>query len=153
LFYIISVLLIIILYTLYFIGENMFSKGKIKESDSTTTIISKNTSFVGDISSGEKIIIHGKINGNINTNNGVVFIDKGGVVNGRVLCEKMILNGELYGECCCSTLDVYENGFLQGEVSYRFLEIRNGGCITGIVNKVTDEVQNNVSELVKARES
>ena len=43
----------------------MFSKGKIKESDSTTTIISKNTSFVGDISSGEKIIIHGKINGNI----------------------------------------------------------------------------------------
>ena len=35
----------------------MFSKGKIKESDSTTTIISKNTSFVGDISSGEKIII------------------------------------------------------------------------------------------------
>ncbi len=40
----------------------MFSKGKIKESDSTTTIISKNTSFVGDISSGEKIIIHGKIN-------------------------------------------------------------------------------------------
>ncbi|EEW2566825.1 hypothetical protein D9E67_25225, partial [Escherichia coli] len=46
LFYIISVLLIIILYTLYFIGENMFSKGKIKESDSTTTIISKNTSFV-----------------------------------------------------------------------------------------------------------
>lgn len=62
-------------------------------------------------------------------------------------------NGELYGECCCSTLDVYENGFLQGEVSYRFLEIRNGGCITGIVNKVTDEVQNNVSELVKARES
>lgn len=43
--------------------------------------------------------------------------------------------------------------FLQGEVSYRFLEIRNGGCITGIVNKVTDEVQNNVSELVKARES
>ncbi|EFC6828763.1 hypothetical protein FD471_24520, partial [Escherichia coli] len=59
LFYIISVLMIIILYTLYFIGENMFSKGKIKESDSTTTIISKNTSFVGDISSGEKIIIHG----------------------------------------------------------------------------------------------
>ena len=72
----------------------MFSKGKIKESDSTTTIISKNTSFVGDISSGEKIIIHGKINGNINTNNGVVFIDKGGVVNGRVLCERRILNGE-----------------------------------------------------------
>ncbi|EPA6841160.1 bactofilin family protein [Escherichia coli] len=131
----------------------MFSKGKTKESESTTTIISKNTSFVGDISSDEKIIIHGKINGNISTDNGVVFIDKGGVVNGRVLCEKMILNGELYGECCCSTLDVYENGFLQGEVSYRFLEIRNGGCITGVVNKVTDEVQNNVSELVKARES
>lgn len=111
-FYIIFVLLIIILYILYFIGENMFFKGKIKESDLIMIIILKNILFVGDISFGEKIIIYGKINGNININNGVVFIDKGGVVNGRVLCEKMILNGELYGECCCFMLDVYENGFL-----------------------------------------
>ncbi|HAX5162729.1 TPA: polymer-forming cytoskeletal protein [Escherichia coli] len=153
LLYIILIFLIIILYTLYFIGENMFSRGKIKENTSTTTIISESTFFVGDISSGEKIIIHGKVNGNINTDNGVVFIDKGGVVNGSIVCEKLILNGELHGECCCSILDVYENGFLQGDVSYRSLEIRNGGCITGIVNKVTDEVQNNVSELVKTREN
>lgn len=151
--YIILIFMIITLYTLYFIGENMFSRGRTKENISTTTIISTSAFFVGDISSGEKIIIRGKVNGNISTDNGVVFIDKGGVVNGSVSCEKLILNGELHGECCCSILDVYENGFLQGDVSYRLLEIRNGGCIIGIVNKVTDEVQSNVSELVKKKEN
>ncbi|QOH78247.1 polymer-forming cytoskeletal protein (plasmid) [Escherichia coli] len=147
--YIIFTFTTITLYALYFIGENMFPKGRKNENASAITIISKSASFIGDISSSEKIIIHGEINGNISANNGVVFIDKGGVVNGSVLCEKLILNGELHGECCCSVLDVYENGFLQGDVSYRELEIRNGGCIIGVVNKVTDEIQNNISELEK----
>ena len=89
----------------------MFPKGRKNENASAITIISKSASFIGDISSSEKIIIHGEINGNISANNGVVFIDKGGVVNGSVLCEKLILNGELQGECCCSVIDVYENGF------------------------------------------
>ncbi|EPO9567880.1 polymer-forming cytoskeletal protein [Escherichia coli] len=127
----------------------MFSTKRIKESASSTTVISKNTQFVGDISSSEKIKIHGKVNGNINSDNGIVFIDKGGIINGSILCEKLILNGELYGECYCNVLDVYENGFLQGNVSYRFLEIKSGGCITGVLNKLCDEMQNNVSELAK----
>lgn len=152
LLYIILIFIIIISYALYFLGKDMFSVKKTGRNTSEITIVSKNTSFVGDVSSGEKIIIHGKVNGNINSDNAVIFIDKGGVVNGSILCEKLILNGELYGECRCSSLEVYEHGFLQGDVSYRFLEIRNGGCIAGLVNKISDDAKNNISELSKVRE-
>lgn len=62
----------------------------------------------------------------------MVFIDKGGVVNGRVLCEKMILNGELYGECCCSTLVVYENGFYKEKLVIDFWRFAMADVLQGL---------------------
>ncbi|EIQ4656928.1 TPA: polymer-forming cytoskeletal protein [Escherichia coli] len=151
-FYEIFTAIIILLFSIYFLNGHMFSV-KRKKSTPVRTIISESTSFVGDIISGEKIIIHGDVNGNINIDNGEVFIEKDGVVHGTIVCDKLVLNGEFYGECCCSVLLVHENGFLKGNVDYCFLEIRNGGCISGVVNKISGDEQSNVSELVKVREN
>ncbi|WP_206748858.1 bactofilin family protein, partial [Escherichia coli] len=152
-----SVLLFIILisFAIYFSGGDMFSdkkREKDKKDTLSLTIIAKDSSFVGDIKTNNNMTICGFIEGNVDSKGGIVFVDEGGRVNGRVICDKLVLNGEIHGECHCQAIEIQEHGCLNGDATYSSLQIKAGGYISGNLKKTDELKSEKVAPLKIAKE-
>lgn len=105
-----------------------------------TTIIANNVCIEGDINSNEETVhIFGKLKGNIFVTNGRIKIFDSGIVDGVISCNYLIVNGVFNGDCVCESIEIEENGEINGTINYHYLTIKKGGSFSGCANKQNEK--------------
>lgn len=111
--------------------NNLSVKEAEREDKTTNTVVASGVRFDGNICSSGMIYIYGTIVGNVESENGIVKVMRSGQVEGNIICRELIVDGLVKGECCCSAIDVYENGRIDGNIRYAHLSIKKGGVFCG----------------------
>lgn len=102
-----------------------------REEKSANTVVANGVRFDGNICSSGMIYIYGTIVGNVESETGIVKVMRSGQVEGNISCRELIVDGLVKGECSCGTIDVYENGRIEGNIRYAQLSIKKGGAFCG----------------------
>ena len=111
---------------------------------SNTTLISRDTTVVGDIHFSGSLDIEGVVKGNILAESGkdamVRVVDKGRV-EGQIYAPSVIVNGTVEGDVHSSThLEMAAKGRVKGNVYYALLEMAAGSEVNGsLTHTVTKE--------------
>lgn len=105
------------------------------------TIIGQGTEIEGDLSFHEGLHIDGTVKGSVKAigNNGVLIISELGVVEGDLHAPIVILNGTVSGNVFASDrLELAENAKVDGDLTYKTLEMSVGAEINGRLLHVED---------------
>lgn len=95
------------------------------------TIIGKDTTITGKISSSGNIRMDGRIDGGISST-GDAVIGQTGSVQGDIKAENLTVAGTVIGNVDCdSNLSIHSTGQLVGDVRVRSLNIADGGVFKG----------------------
>ncbi|RQM38436.1 polymer-forming cytoskeletal protein [Erwinia psidii] len=108
-----------------------------------STVIAKNVCFEGNITSIGHVYIYGVLKGNINTEAGLIKIVSNGMVEGDIKCKKVIIDGELRGDCFSENMEITENGKVSGKITYHTLSIKHGGILSGQADPVLHNNEKN----------
>lgn len=101
------------------------------EDNQECTVISKDVCFTGQIKGTGKIIICGFINGEIQFV-GDVYIERGGSVEGIVLADNLLMNGDLVGNVkIINHLSLEKYSKMQGDANINNLSIEEGAIYSG----------------------
>jgi len=108
----------------------MFSDKKTKSSNTNQmadrNIISKNTTFIGDIISEGDFRIDGTIEGTIKTS-GRIIIGKEGLIKGKATCSNADIEGSVSGELNVDNLlTLKTTANIQGDVTMDKLSVEPG---------------------------
>lgn len=109
-----------------------------------TTLISRDTTIVGDVHFGGNLDVEGVVQGNIIAVEGkdalVRVVDKGRV-EGEIRAPSVIVNGVVKGDVYSSKhLELASKGRVHGNVHYSLLEMAAGSEVNGsLTHKVVDE--------------
>lgn len=126
------------------------NEAKTIPSKLDATVIATGVCIEGNIMSGEFIHIHGTLKGNIHTEEGIVKVAQGGCVEGYIECRTLIVDGSVEGQCASDALEIAENGFISGTISYQSLTIKKGGVFLGHADcTVADGQKGNVVGFTK----
>jgi len=119
-----------------------------REEKQNNTVISSEVRFEGNIIASGQVYIYGEVHGNIESNGGIIKIMRNGLVQGNIVCRELIVDGTVNGECKSESIDIYENGTLNGAMSYASLAIKKGGVFIGksLAQQMT-ETKTNVIDL------
>lgn len=96
-----------------------------------TTIIASDVCFEGNIQARGHVYIHGTLKGNIDAQDNLIKVMRGGVVEGNIVCRELIIDGRVNGECSCDAVDICDNGQVTGTLTYRTLAVKKGGIFSG----------------------
>lgn len=102
-----------------------------REEKQNNTVISSEVRFEGNIIATGQVYIYGQVHGNIESNGGIIKIMRNGLVEGNITCRELIVDGMVIGECKSDSIDIYENGNINGAISYAALAIKKGGVFIG----------------------
>jgi len=105
-----------------------------------STSISSSCKISGDFILDDDIQVFGHIKGSIRSNNGVVTIQKEGVVEGEIYAQTISINGKMKGLCVSEDLDILENGQLDGICQTKNLTIKKGGVFTGTSERTDKKI-------------
>lgn len=118
-----------------------------REEKQSNTVISHEVRFEGKIIATGQVYIYGQVVGNIESTGGIIKIMRNGLVEGNISCRELIVDGTVSGECKSESIDIYENGRINGAMSYSALAIKKGGAFVGhsslipVVEKKTNVVE------------
>ncbi len=96
-----------------------------------TTIIASEVYLEGNIQARGHVYIHGTLKGNIDAQDNLIKVMRGGEVEGNIVCRELIIDGKVNGECRCDVVDICENGQVTGTLVYRTLAVKKGGLFAG----------------------
>ncbi|RZN44873.1 hypothetical protein D9597_21130 [Escherichia sp. E13S3] len=113
------------------------NRNSTSESGTDSTVIASDVVFDGNINSNKQIYIYGCVNGNVLAKDGLVKIMRNGVVEGNITSRELIVDGVIKGHCQSDSVDIYENGRLDGTLVYVSLSIKKGGVLTGKAEVLT----------------
>jgi len=100
--------------------------------------IGKGTQIVGEILDCTKVVIRGRIEGNIHTVE--LVIEEDGALKGNVKAEQMEIHGKIDGNAIVSNLaDIRSTGMITGELVYGQLSVAAGGQVHGTIRQSNDE--------------
>ncbi len=126
-----------------------------------TTLVSRDTTVVGDIHFGGSLDIEGVVQGNVIAEEGkdvlVRIVDKGRV-EGEIRAPSVIVNGTVEGDVYSSKhLELAARGRVQGNVHYTLLEMAAGSEVNGslthtaaVVEKVREKAMDHTVEIIEA---
>ncbi len=97
---------------------------------SETTVIAKGTKITGKIDIQCKLHIDGEIEGSIHSGN-VVIIGTPGLVRGEVYAERLLVSGEVVGNCDCQNIEILAGGKIVGDIVSSNLIIESQGFFEG----------------------
>ncbi|EMH4082969.1 polymer-forming cytoskeletal protein [Providencia stuartii] len=106
-----------------------------------STSISSSCNISGDLVLDEDIQIFGHIKGSVRSNDGIVTIQKEGVVEGEIYAQTISINGIMRGLYVSENLDILENGQLDGICQTKNLTIKKGGVFTGTSERTDKKIQ------------
>lgn len=129
---------------------NATNESKTISSKLDATVIATGVCIEGNIESGELIHIYGTLKGNIHTEEGIIKVAQCGRVEGNIECRTLIVDGSVDGQCSSDSLEIAENGFINGTISYQSLTIKKGGVFLGHAGCiVVDGKKGNVVGFIK----
>ena len=127
-----------------------------KKFGAITTLIDRDILIKGDTTYSGGLRLDGKINGNL-----TVLGDMGGTlimgdesrINGNVMIETGIINGEVKGNVkCLDYLELNSNAKNTGDIEYNTLEIHAGAIVNGNFVFKKDTVSNKTKQKLTLNE-
>ncbi|MCG9647036.1 polymer-forming cytoskeletal protein [Vibrio brasiliensis] len=104
----------------------------------TQTVIADGADISGELKLTCNIQIDGRVTGSIETDR-TVTISATGSVEGSVKAERLVVNGHFRGKVYTKSVEILEDGRLEGEVSAGEFTIQKGGVFLGNSKNVTAE--------------
>ena len=101
---------------------------------STPTIIARDLTVEGDLTSAGLIEIEGSIKGKINGN--AVILREEGCVEGTIIAESVSLRGKFDGTIKAKTIAISSKAKVIGNIEYEFLSVEDGASIDGQFKKL-----------------
>jgi cytoskeletal protein CcmA (bactofilin family) len=105
------------------------------QSTITTTLISKDSDIVGDITFSGDLEIQGLVTGSIFAKSDVkaeVRVVEGGRVEGEIHAPKVMINGSVKGDIHCSEhIELAAKANIEGNVHYSLIEMVKGSQVNG----------------------
>lgn len=111
------------------------------------SVIAHDVIFDGNITTTGPIFIYGQVKGNIHVKDGKITIMREGLVTGNVISPVLIVDGHIKGACSAGSVEIRENGRIEGELRYGTLAVERGGMLVGQTEHCLDECINNVIDL------
>jgi cytoskeletal protein CcmA (bactofilin family) len=117
--------------------RNYFTRGLIMafQSGVTTTLISKDSDIVGNITFSGDLEIQGLVKGSIFAKpdaSASVRVVEGGRVEGEIHAPKVIINGGVKGDIHCSEhIELAAKATIEGNVHYSLIEMVKGSQVNG----------------------
>ncbi len=115
----------------------MFGKKETSTSFSagSTTLVSKNTEIVGDISFSGNLMIEGKVKGNVYVTDGAdahARVLEKGVVEGEIRVPTLVINGTVNGDVYSDKhVELAAKAVVNGNVHYALIEMVKGAQVNG----------------------
>lgn len=110
----------------------MFGK---KKHPPIKSLIAQGTVITGDVSFTDGLRIDGEIRGNVVAAEGqssILVVSETGVVTGDIRADLIVINGSAHGPVCAADLlELQPKARVEGDVSYKALEMHQGATITG----------------------
>jgi cytoskeletal protein CcmA (bactofilin family) len=95
------------------------------------TVVASNTVFSGNTEIEGDIQVYGKMLGQINLKDGILYIMRGGFIDGEFTAPSIIINGRVEGTCISENIEIHEHGEMEGISRSGSLSIRPGGSFIG----------------------
>ncbi len=95
------------------------------------TIVAQNTVFSGNTEIEGDIQVYGKMQGHINLKDGILYVMRGGFIEGEFKAPSIIINGRVQGTCISENIEIHEHGEMEGISRSDAFSIRPGGCFLG----------------------
>jgi len=125
--------------------DKLSRKPTEKPCNTIDTLIGVSTDLKGDISFSGGLRIDGKVKGNITAksdDNSTLVLSENAVVTGDVSVPHMIINGKIKGNVrSAERLELQTRADIQGEVSYKVLEIAAGAQVNGVMTRVIEKAE------------
>ena len=110
----------------------MFGK---KKQPPVRSLIDKGTQIQGDLKFTDGMRVDGNVVGNIRANedsDSLIVIGESAVIEGDVYSDHVIINGKVKGHVhAFELLELQPKAQIEGDVSYKALEMHQGAVITG----------------------
>lgn len=104
---------------------------QVKQTSRRCTVIAQNTLFTGNVEIEGDIHVYGKMKGNINLKDGVLYVMREGFLEGEFTAPSVVINGRVLGTCVGESVEIQEHGEMEGIIRSVALSIRPGGCFVG----------------------
>ena len=115
----------------------MFGKKETATSFSagSTTLVSKSTEMIGDISFSGNVMIEGSVKGNVCSKDGAdahARVLEKGVVEGEIRVPTLVINGTVNGDVYCDKhIELAAKAVVNGNVHYSLIEMVKGAQVNG----------------------
>jgi cytoskeletal protein CcmA (bactofilin family) len=125
--------------------DKLSRKPTEKPCNTIDTLIGVSTEMKGDITFSGGLRIDGRVKGNIlakSDDNSTLVLSENAVVTGDVSVPHMIVNGKIKGNVrSTERLELQPRAEIQGDVSYKILEIAAGAQVNGVMTRVVEKAE------------
>lgn len=120
----------------------MFGK---KKQPPIKSLIAQGTRIDGNLSFHDGLRIDGDVVGDIRASHehpSILVVSESATVNGQIHADHVIINGTVRGPVhALELLELQPKARIEGDVSYRALEMHQGATITGQLRPITGEAE------------
>ena len=120
----------------------MFGK---KQQPSIKSLIAQGTCIEGNLKFADGLRIDGEVKGNISATEGsasILVISESALVSGSIHADHVIINGRVVGPVHASELlELQPKAKIEGDVSYKALEMHQGAVIFGQLRPTSQEIE------------
>lgn len=115
----------------------VFNKNAIDTSNQTT-IISAGAFITGEFRISSILHVDGSVEGEVISDN-TVIIGKNGILKGSVSAQRVVINGQFFGNITAEYIELLNGGILVGDITARNLSIENGAKFNGKSSQLDDD--------------
>jgi cytoskeletal protein CcmA (bactofilin family) len=123
--------------------DKLAKKPTEKPCNTIDTLIGISTDLKGDIAFTGGLRIDGKVKGNITArsdDNSTLVLSENAAVTGDIQVPHMIVNGKIKGNVISAErLELQPKAEINGDVTYKVLEIAAGAQVNGIMSRVSEK--------------
>jgi cytoskeletal protein CcmA (bactofilin family) len=105
--------------------------------DTTPSLISSGTVFLGDVKSCSSMEVEGSIEGNITAD--TLTIREAGFIRGDVNSKTFNIKGNFEGRACSEKINISDMAVVNGTLEYKFLVVDYGANINCDLKRIPDE--------------
>jgi len=99
------------------------------------TTLGPSLTITGDVTSQEDVTIHGKVNGQINMQQGVLVVAQSGVAEANVQGSKVTVHGKVSGDITVTeTVELAETANMSGTITSPSLVLKEGAVFNGMID-------------------
>jgi len=97
--------------------------------------VGSKTSFKGDLTAEEDLIIEGRVEGKVDLKANCVTIGHSGSVKGNVYAKVINVEGELFGDAFAGEkVNVYKSGNVKGNITAPRVSLEDGAKLKGVID-------------------